>query len=88
MWPISTRVNRPENDDPSILVRSLWIGRLPWNRQTSEGPQEGFDSSGKASNASLRSSCGSVTPSEASSMSFWLRALLSSAIRALLAPAS
>ena len=46
-----------------IAARSLWIGRLPWNRQTSEGPQEGFDSSGKASNASLRSSCGSVTPS-------------------------
>jgi putative SOS response-associated peptidase YedK len=22
MWPISTRVNKPENDDPSILDRS------------------------------------------------------------------
>ena len=21
MWPISTRVNKPENDDPSILFR-------------------------------------------------------------------
>jgi len=20
MWPISTRVNKPENDDPSILI--------------------------------------------------------------------
>jgi hypothetical protein len=22
MWPISTRVNKPENDDPSILDRA------------------------------------------------------------------
>ena len=22
MWPISTRVNKPENDDPSLLERS------------------------------------------------------------------
>jgi hypothetical protein len=22
MWPISTRVNKPENDDPSILDRT------------------------------------------------------------------
>ena len=23
-WPISTRVNKPENDDPSIVRRSNW----------------------------------------------------------------
>src|SRR5262249_5267776 len=24
VWPISTRVNKPENDDPSILDQSSW----------------------------------------------------------------
>jgi hypothetical protein len=30
VWPISTRVNKPENDDPPYLITrwSLWIGRL------------------------------------------------------------
>ena len=33
MWPISTRVNKPENDDPSLLdrARRLWIGKLLWS---------------------------------------------------------
>jgi putative SOS response-associated peptidase YedK len=26
MWPISTRVNKPENDDPSIIERSELAG--------------------------------------------------------------
>jgi hypothetical protein len=32
MWPISTRVNKPDNDDPSILDRTAdpQIGKLPW----------------------------------------------------------
>jgi len=33
MWPISTRVNKPENDDPSILERIAepmdWQAPLP-----------------------------------------------------------
>jgi putative SOS response-associated peptidase YedK len=28
MWPISTRVNKPENDDPSIDRRANRIGKL------------------------------------------------------------
>jgi len=28
MWPISTRVNAPENDDPSLLDRSEWQSPL------------------------------------------------------------
>ena len=28
MWPISTRVNKPENDDPRSWSRSSWLIRL------------------------------------------------------------
>jgi putative SOS response-associated peptidase YedK len=30
MWPISTRVNKPENDDPQLWSRSNW--QRMWRR--------------------------------------------------------
>jgi putative SOS response-associated peptidase YedK len=36
MWPISTRVNSPENDDPSLLDRTTDISDV-WARLRSEG---------------------------------------------------
>ena len=41
MWPISTRVNKPENDDPSILDRTNepedWQAPLDRQRTSASG---------------------------------------------------
>jgi hypothetical protein len=48
MWPISTRVNKPENDDPSILDRVAepmdW--QAPLGLITNRGPTKDADERG------------------------------------------
>jgi hypothetical protein len=38
MWPISTRVNDPENDDPSLLDRTM--DQTDWQSPLSTIPDE------------------------------------------------